>query len=239
MIPGERELPESRLARRKAHLVSEIAVWKEQTARRGRRRIVIVVVPAVIVLLAVTGFTTYALTREPTHLESLGCFDRAALDANTTVVNTDGRDPTEICAELWRQGAMGDGPIPAELAACVLHTGAIGVFPSAGPGTCEELGLADLPASYAAEGKRFAELRNALTAKFGEPPSGTSRGNMRCVGEEEARAFVRQELDAHGHAAWKIEVGGDGYTAERPCTLLSFDGARKVVVLVPYWDERA
>jgi hypothetical protein len=234
-LPPERDLPPGRLHRRKEHLVSEVSGW-DRAARRRRRRVALVLVPAVIVLLGLTGFTTYALTREPTHLESVGCFETAALDGNIAIVNADGRDPTAICGDLWREGAMGDGPEPESLAACVLETGAIGVFPSSGEDACEQLGLADLPPTYAVEGMRFAELRDAIVDHLGEPASGSSLGDQKCVGEDEARALVRRELDAHGYGDWGIELSQD-FTAERPCAEASFDGEKKTVVLIPVWDE--
>jgi hypothetical protein len=236
--PAERDLPPGRLQRRKEHLVRELSIW-DRAARRRKRRIVLVLVPAVIVLLGLTGFTTYALTREPTHLESVACFETASLDGNIAVVNTDGRDPTAICGELWREGDMGPRPAPERLAACVLDTGAIGVFPSSGEDACEQLGLAELPPTYAAEGRRFAELRDAIVDHLGEPASGSSLGDrgLKCVGEEEARALVRRELDAHGYDDWGIEVSGDGFTAERPCAEAAFDGEKKTVVLIPVWNE--
>lgn len=236
-LPPERDLPPGRLHERKEHLVSEVSVW-DRAARRRRRRVVLILVPAVVVLLGLTGFTTYALTREPTHLESVGCFETAALDGNVAIVNADGRDPTAICGELWGDGAMGPGHAPERLAACVLETGAIGVFPSSGEDACERLGLADLPPTYAAEGKRFAELRDAIVDHLGEPASGSSLGDrgLKCVGEEEARALVRRELDAHGYEDWGIDLS-QAFTAERPCAEASFDGAEKTVVLIPVWDE--
>jgi hypothetical protein len=232
-IPGERDLPAGRLQQRKEHLVSELSLW-DRAVRRRRRRLAFVLVPAVVLVLGVTGFTTYALTREPTHLESVGCFETAELDGNITVINADGRDPTQICAELWRDGVMGPGPTPESLAACVLESGAVGVFPSAAANTCEKLGLADLPPTYSAKAERFTALRDAILARLGQPPSGTSEGDLKCVREEEARAFVREELDAHGYEDWGIELIGDGFTG-RPCAEVSvgFDGERKVVFLVP------
>jgi hypothetical protein len=237
-LPPERDLPPGRLHRRKEHLVSEVSVW-DRAARHRRRRVALILVPAVLVLLGLTGFTTYALTREPTHLDSLGCYETAALDGNITVVKSDGRDPTVICGELWHDGVMGPGPAPESLAACVLDTGAVGVFPSSREDACEQLGLADLPPTYAAEQKRFAELRDALEDHLGEPGTSIRERGPQCVGEEEARALVRRELDAHGYDDWAIEVlevDGDGFTAERPCTEASFDGERKTVLLVPVWE---
>jgi hypothetical protein len=235
-IPAQRDLPPGRLQLRKEHLVREVAMW-ERAAQRRRRRLALVLVPAVLVALAVTGFTTYALTREPSHLESVGCFETAELDGNIAIVNADGRGPRAICAELWRQGDMGPGPAPESLAACVLETGAIGVFPSSGEDTCEQLGLADFPPGYAEEAERFAALRDAIAAELGASYGSTERA-PKCLREEEARALVRHELAARGYEDWSIEVIGGGF-AESPCAAvgLGFDGERKIVFLVPESDE--
>ena len=235
-IPAQRDLPPGGLQLRKEHLVREVAMW-ERAAQRRRRRLALVLVPAVLVVLAVTGFTTYALTREPSHLESVGCFETAELDGNIAIVNADGRGPTAICAELWRQGDMGPGPAPKSLAACVLETGAVGVFPSSRKDTCEQLGLADLPSTYAAEAERFAALRDAIAAELGASYGSTER-DPKCLREGEARGLVRRELAARGYEDWSIEVIGGGF-AESPCAAvgLGFDGARKVVLLVPEPDE--
>ena len=235
-IPAQRDLPPGRLQLRKEHLVREVAMW-ERAARRRRRRLTLVLVPAVLVVLAVTGFTTYALTREPTHLESVGCFETAELDGNIAIVNADGRAPTAICAELWRQGDMGRWPAPESLAACVLESGAVGVFPSSSEDTCEQLGVADLPPTYAAEAERFSALRDAIAAKLGASYGRTER-DPKCLREEEARVLARHELAARGYEDWSIEVIGGGFT-ESPCAAvgLGFDGERKVVLLVPEPDE--
>ena len=34
-------------------------------------------------------------------LESVGCYERAALDANVAVVGADKGDPTDLCGEVW------------------------------------------------------------------------------------------------------------------------------------------
>ena len=235
-IPAQRDLPPGRLQVRKEHLVREASMW-DRAARRRRRRLTLVLVPTVLAVLAVTGFTTYALTREPTHLESVGCFETAELDGNMAIVNADGRNPTKICAELWRQGAMGPGPAPENLVACVLETGAVGVFPSSGEGTCDHLGLADLPPTYAAEAKRFGALREAIAVALGASDGSTER-DPKCLRESEARALVRRELDARGYEGWSIEVIGSGF-AEDPCAAvyLGFDGERRIVFLHPEPDK--
>ena len=230
-IPTERDLP--RAAARKKHLVSELSSW-DATARRRKRRIVLVAVPAVLLLLVATGFTAYALTREPTHLESIGCYDRAALDANVAVVDSDQRDPTDVCGEVWRTGGLNGevGKIP-QLTACVLNTGAVAVFPGSPAKTCSDLGLAALPPDYAAAAQGFVGLRDAIVGKLGEPPSGSSVGGPECVGEEEARLIVQRELDIRGYSDWKVETAGGDFTAARPGADVSFDTGGKTVILVP------
>ena len=118
----------------------------------------------------------------------------------------------------------------------MLETGELGVFPSSGKDTCEHLGLADLPPTYAAEAERFAALRDAIAAKLGASYGSTER-DPKCLREEEARALVRHELAARGYEDWSIEVIGSGFT-ESPCVAvgLGFDGQRKVVILVPEPD---
>jgi hypothetical protein len=236
-IPAQRDLPPERLQLRKEHLVREVAMW-ERAAQQRRRRLALVLVPVALAVLAVTGFTTYALTREPNHLESIGCFETPDLDGSIAVVNADGRNPTALCAELWRQGEMGHGPAPESMAACVLETGAIGVFPSSGKDTCEQLGLADLPPTYAAEAERFAALRDAIAAELGASYGSTER-EPKCLQEGEARALVRHEFAARGYEDWGIEVIGSGFSAGSRCAEvgLGFDGGRKVVFLVPESGE--
>jgi hypothetical protein len=99
--------------------------------------------------------------------------------------------------------------------------------------TCEKLGLADLPASYAQEGKRFAALRDAIVAKIGEAASGSSRGGPQCVGGDEARAVVQRELDSHGYGDWTVMAAGGEFSGAQPCADVFFDGGAKTVFLTP------
>jgi hypothetical protein len=226
-IPAERDLPRGHLERRASYLVRELA------ASRRRRRLMLSLVPAVAVLLVgSTGFTAYTLFRtEPTHYESVGCYDRADLGSNVAVVDAQGRGPLAACRGVWRQGALGS-PVPERLAACVLDTGPIGVFPSSDDRTCERLGLADLSAAALQESARFVRLREAIFARIGVPPSGSSRGSSRCVGADRAGAIVREELNARGYSDWKVEAAGEAFTSQRPCAEVSFDGGSKTVLLV-------
>jgi hypothetical protein len=229
-IPDRRELTAAWTERQREFLLDELA--RRPAAERRRRRLVVALVPAVLILLAATAFTTYKLTREPTHLESIGCFDSASLSANTAIVSADGRDPVAICSGVWQQGALGKH-VPKRLQACVLQTGAIGVFPATRRDTCGALGLAPLPASYAAQARRFAALQSAIVARLGEPASGSSKRGPQCVGQAAAVAFVRRTLDALGFTNWQIKVAGGTFTATRPCAEPSFDTGAKTVFLLP------
>jgi hypothetical protein len=226
-IPPEREFPPGRQERRAQHLVRELS------STRRRRRLVLTLVPAVVVLLtAATGFTAYTLLRtEPSHFESIGCYDRANVGGNVTVVSPDGRGPIAQCRDLWREGVVGR-PAPAQLAACVLSTGPVGVFPSTGNQTCEQMGLADLSAKGEVESRRFVRMRDAIYARLGSPASGSSRRSGPCVAEERARAILLEELARQGYEGWSVNTAGEGFTADRPCAEVSFDGGSRTAILL-------
>jgi hypothetical protein len=228
-IPERQEPTAAWIERRRDHLLAELG--RQPARERRRRRFVLVLVPAIIVLLGATAFTTFSLTREARHLESVGCYDRADLAANAAIVSANSRSPIAICGEVWQQGALGK-PIPPRLEACVLGSGAIAVFP--GPaGTCGRLGLAPLPASYAAAARRFGALRDEIVAKLGTPASGAARRGPQCVGEAQAVAFVHKALSRHGYRGWKVRIAGGHFSSARPCAEPSFDTGAKTVYLIP------
>jgi hypothetical protein len=218
-LPAERDLPAGRLQRRKEHLVRELTF---SPSRRRRRFVLGALVPAVLLLLGATGVATYVLTRPATQLESVGCYDRLDLEANTTVVAADGRDPVAICAQLWEEGAVGSGPTPA-LAACVLESGAVGVFPRVGEMTCNSLGLATLGSDYSARVGGLAELRAKIVARLA----------VDCLDGAESRALVERQLAAQGLAGWRVEIAGNGFGADRRCAELGTDAGQKIALLIP------
>ena len=203
--------------------MSEVTASNGGRGRRRTRWLIGGLVPAAVLLLAATGIATYVLTREATHLESISCYDALDLAANTTVVASDGRDPVTVCMEVWQQGAVGEEPAPSQLAACVLPSGAVGVFPAAGRDACNSLGLANLGEGFAGEAKRLAELRDSVVGRLA----------LDCVGETEGRRLVEEALDARGFGDWRVEVAGDGYSAGRPCTHFATDAAQKLALLLP------
>lgn len=91
---------------------------------------------------------------------SVGCYDRASLHTNMTIVH--GADPIATCAELWREGVVDtrlrqlerEGKIAERpdresphLVACAYEGSSVAhVFPASGPAACRRLGLAPFPA---------------------------------------------------------------------------------------------
>ncbi len=225
LILPDRELPAPRLHQRREHLVQEIT-----TSRHGVRPLVLVLAAAAL-MLAATGFGAYALTREPTHVDSIGCFERADVNASVAVIGSDATDPVAACAALWRNGAIGSTTDVPPLTPCVLDTGAVAVMPGRA-GVCEGLGIAALSADSQSRLARLGGLHAALAVKFGDGSGSKKRTG--CVGEVDARRIIRTELAARGLADWTIDVAVP-FDAERHCASASLVPADKTVTLIPLW----
>lgn len=221
-LPPDRDLPARRRQLRREHLVQEI------TASRRRVRPLVLAFAAATLVLAATGFGAYALTREPTHVDSIGCFEQADLSANVAVIGSAATDPVAACTALWRSGALGPTKGVPRLTACVLDTGAVAVMPG-GPGICEGLGIASLSADARDRLARLGELRAALAERFGDG-SGSKRRTA-CVGEAAAMRIVRAELKARGLTDWTIEIASP--FTERRCASASIAPADRTIMLIP------
>jgi hypothetical protein len=186
------------------------------------------------------------------------CHIRADLAASAVAALPTGADPVGSCLAEWRSGTFGS-PSSPELAACVLPTGAIGVFPGP-PSTCTRLGLAAVPAArpVAASGGGeaipandraggtvldAAELRTALSAAL--PPTA-------CVTPTAAGPLVAGVLEERGLTGWRVvEAPADGGATPasaqaraaaaapaapdpgRACTSVAVDLEQRSVLLVP------
>ena len=181
-LPHARDLPPDRLAARRAHLVAELRPQR-------RRRRLLVAVPALLLAVGATAWTAHRLTREISHFESVGCYDRVSLDANVTVIDPQTTDPVAVCASLWRQGHVSTGTtnVPP-LRPCVLESGAVAVFPAAD--ACAALGLAELRpttsrarADWASCVRRFARSSRAVARRPSRrrAPSGESWTRAGCA----------------------------------------------------------
>jgi hypothetical protein len=227
-VPAERDLPSGRLLLRKELLMAELLQTSTEDPVRGpepswsrrRRWVAFALIPAALIGAA----ATYALTRSPDRIvDGIGCYAEPRLDADTTVVSADGRDPVAICAGLW--GNIGSGSAPP-LVACVLPVGsAVGVFPSDDPGICAKLGADPLPAGYQEAAAKFASMRDDLIQRF---------GLIRCVSESEGYSLARDVLDAHGFTDWTVHIGV--FSDVQPCAELAFESGPKRVDLVAATD---
>jgi hypothetical protein len=188
--------------------------------RRSRRsRLFPVAVAAAALSL---GFTVYAINRDVTEPAGIGCYAEADIGAKTVVVGADGQAPVAVCGAVWAAGAFGREETPP-LAACVLSTGAVAVFPG-GPDTCGALDLAPLDdAVYSSQVGGFIALRTALVDRF------RAAG---CLDEQAALDAVREELAARALSDWSVATKGS-FSSARPCASLAFEAEERQVSLVP------
>ena len=150
--PPDRDLPAGRLQLRKEQLVSHIFTAPQRSTHRRPRRVLIAL--AVVVVAAVTAaaaYGGYALTRSATPVVTVGCYETVSLSANTAVISAGDGSPVAACAGVWSSAFPGDEQ-PSGFAACVLDSGATGVFPApAGSDPCEKLGIPRLAKAGASQ----------------------------------------------------------------------------------------
>jgi hypothetical protein len=219
-VPTDPRLPEDRWRQRRDHLVDELG--RATRLRRRRRLVAAVFIP--VVALGLVAAAVLA-SRSPEITAHLGCYDAPSVEANTVVVDADGRLPTAICAELWARGEMDPVTKAAPpLEACVLRTGPVGVFPADPPGVCERLGLAPLRTEgYHTTTGRIGALRDALVRRVNP--------DRRCLDEATATATVRRELDRRGLTDWTIKVERGSFAGNRPCAAFGLLERERQVVL--------
>lgn len=214
-------------------VADDVVAGRDPSPRRRRRRTAAL---AGVVVLGVSAVAAAAFVarRQPTTTINVGCYAEARLDADTAVVATEPGGAVETCAQLWREGHIGRGPVPP-LQACVLRQGAIGVFPGDDPSVCADLGNNTAPAAPSEEITPPAGAGDveALTAELI-----AAHGDASCLAPDDARAIATSALRRHGFAGWDIEVGGGasgrGFDDERPCATFLVDEERMLVVLVPF-----
>jgi hypothetical protein len=183
---------------------------------------------SIVAAIAVGGGVAYAVTyRQPTKRLDVECFSQPSLTGTATVVPSNGRDPITVCREVFTTGGVGSGEPTPNLEACVLASGAAGVFPAAdGAGdVCRRLGLAAMavpsprvPAPFPA----VAGLRDRLVAGM----SGA------CLGLPQAEALVVTELRRARLTDWTVTVTTP-FSPGRPCASPGFDEPGRRVLIVP------
>jgi hypothetical protein len=227
-LPLEREMPPGRVLRRERLLTEEFVrlldhakAEPERPGRRRRRIAALVLVPAALFAAG----AAYALSRPSASqtVEGIGCYDRANMNANVTVTDATGQDPTEVCAHLWSKGVvrLGSTSVPPLVACTGAHAHVIWVFPSADRNLCEKLGLGPIPEGYKRAAARFAAMQKDLMRRLGL--------DKRCIREHEAVHIARRVLDHHGYTDWKISTHNHPM---RPCYYPGFDVVTRTLYLV-------
>ncbi len=198
----------------------------ERAPRRRRRWVPLVLAPAAALVVAAGAYAIIARSAQDV-VDGIGCYAEASTQSDTTVVAADGRDPVQVCSELWEQGVVAEGTTEAPpLVACVPPEGrAVWVFPGA-QGTCEELGMSPLPAGYRKAAERFSAMREELVRRT-QPKTPDD-----CLEVEEAQAIAREVLDAHGFTGWVVEVGPPLAEGGRSCVAVAFDPPGRAVMLL-------
>jgi len=207
-----------------------VVTGPESTPQRTRllRRRAWLLLPAAL-LVGAAGYGIFHTVSQPLVV---ACYSQPSLSASRALVSAGDHDPVAACGVLWRAGAEfnpeGHAQIP-RLAACVLDTGAIGVFPDTlDSGTCSTLGLtpASDPQTGGEENLVILQVQEALADQF----------LSRCVGQEEAVAIVEQELTSHGLNSWRVAAEMP-FTEQEPCASVAFDVPHQTISLVPVSDS--
>lgn len=227
--------------------------------RRRRRAIVGVAIAAVVAAAAAVAVTT----RRPAVVTSVGCYTEASTTADTAVISA-GPNPVDLCRELWEAGDMDPAVTTPEqvpsLVACVIESGAVGVFPAT---SCDEVRTngGEVHPHGGDESPAPPPPSSPSTPPAGSPepsPAGTVdpeglpmpdfqtsdhelrvalneiRLEMidRCLTLEAATDLAEDILAEHGFEGWRIEPIFDGHT-DRTCAGFFPDAPERTIWWTP------
>jgi hypothetical protein len=205
-------------------LYSRIVHSPAETPRRSwHRRYVMILVPVAIAAAVGAGLKWLRPASQPLVVV---CYAGPSLGADRVVVSASSRGDVQACTELWQRGgrfaARSTAGVPS-FAACVLHSGTVGVFPSSpGQDVCSKLGLAHLaPRGGTDEKQEIVLVQNAVVPRF----------LARCTGRADAVALVRNELDRHGLSDWRVVVVP--FSPSAPCAGFAADVPHRTVDISP------
>lgn len=196
-------------------------VRRRRVPRLRRRTYILGLVP----VAGVIAVAAWALTLGPTKQLTIGCYASVSLQAHTVVVPASTRPAVETCRGVWRSFQFGHRSTP-KLQACVLPSGAIGIFPSPKGKACERLKLAPLTAVTTQQTRTSRSplrLKDVLVKSF---------LMNRCMDRRRATALVAAEIRRLRLPLWGVRVNGT-FTKIRPCASLAFDEDHHLVLLVP------
>ncbi len=197
----------------------------------GRRRLALVLVPVVLTAGIAAG---YRWLRTPSEPLVVACYERADLGAQRAVVPASARNDAHACNFLWRSGglfASEHRSVVPPLVACVLPSGAVGVFPVArGGDPCDALGLAHVGTrgEGSAENAAIVRMQDEVVDQLLD----------RCIDAARARAIVQAALGREQLRGWRVVVSAP-FTPSEPCASLAFDVADRTVLIAPVRDSRS
>jgi hypothetical protein len=193
----------------------------EVARRRTLRRKALILVPAAALVAVAAGFAISRAVRQPLIV---ACYERATLHAPREVIAPTGT-PVQSCRALWGPGAefnpAGSVRTPP-LVACVLGSGAVGVFPDTlRPDTCSALGLGGPPRS-SEQAPRILQLERSLATRF----------LSSCVGRGSAVRYAEAALRRSGLVGWRVLTPAP-FTSAEPCASAAVEVPGRTVSLIP------
>lgn len=208
----------------------------QQPKRTRRHRRAALLASALIA--AVFAVTAWALSRGPSSNLTIGCYAAVSLQSDTVVIASADVPPERACRAVWRLGELGPR-MPARFEVCVLHSGALGVFPAERSSACVRLGLKPAPSTTPVpsattpppekepdpkpvDDAAARALRDQLTKRF----------VGRCLTRTNALTTVAREIAKLRAAEWSVSADNK-FTSARPCASLAFDEKNHAVLLVP------
>jgi hypothetical protein len=194
--------------------------------RSRRRRFALVLVPVAFAAGIAARYEWFQDAAQPLVVV---CYGSPSLNGHRIVVPASERGNVDACSSAWRRGGFFNptGQVKApSLTACVLKTGAVGVFPGAADDPCAVLDLPHVrPPTGSNETADITRVEDHVVGEFLD----------QCTGRLQAVAAVRRELDRYGLTTWKVVVLQQ-FTAAEPCAGLAGDTTGRTVRIVPVRD---
>ncbi len=228
--------------------------------RRQRRRRAVVV--GVALAAAAATAAILVSTQRPTQVSSVGCFSDAATAADTTVVSATGPNPVDPCRQLWEAGDMDPNVTSPDdvppLVACVLESGAVGVFPTT---SCDEVDVSGrrnsspspAPSSSPTSGPTDDPAPTDPGPTVTDAPDGLSMPDYqtsdetvrqaleqvrlemidRCLTLEAATALAEDALADHGIEGWTIGPIWEDLHTDQTCAGFFPDAPEQTIWWTP------